>query len=525
MSSAQQFEFSDDQLRELTEAEAVLGELANVFIDGMLESSASLGSSGLRLGPQSSVDDLNPNLEAKYRALLEQIPAVVFMAYLDRGIGEAYVSPQIEAALGFSREEWLEDPVRWYRQIHPADKQRWSVEAAQMFLSGKPLRSAYRVMARDGRVVWFHCDARMMRSEDGRPSFIHGVAFDITDLKRTEEQLQEERNVASAILDTVGALVVVLDREGSIIRFNRACERTTGYSQEEVLGKCIWDLFLLPEEVSRYRILFDRLLTDQLPSDYETYWVTRDGAQRLIAWSTTVLPESNGGPAYIIASGTDITERKRLEKAVLDISAREQRRIGQDLHDGLGQHLTGIAFMSKVQEQKLAEKQMPEAADAAKIVKLVNEAIHRTRELAQGLVPVVTDRHGLMSALQLCATEVEDLFGIKCRFDCEEAVFVHDNNKATHLYHIAQEAVNNAIKHGHARNIVIRLFAGDERGTLMIKDDGGGIREVPGKNGMGLHIMNYRAGMIGGTLEVRRETPHGTVVSCHFPVRSSADQV
>jgi PAS domain S-box-containing protein len=360
----------------------------------------------------------------------------------------------------------------------------------------------------------------MIRSEDGKPSFIHGVAFDITDLKRTEEQLQEERNVASAILDTVGALVVVLDNEGRVIRFNRACERITGYSQEEVQGKCIWDLFLPAEDVFRYRTMFDQLLSDQVPNDYETYWVTRDGVQRLIAWSTTLLPGSNDSLAYIIASGTDITERKRLEKAVLDISAREQRRIGQDLHDGLGQHLTGIAFMTKVQQQKLAEKKLPEAADAAKIVQLVNEAIHKTRELAQGLVPVVTDKHGLMSALQLCATEVEDLFGITCSFQCEEAVFMHDYNKATHLYHIAQEAVNNAIKHGHAGNIVISLFAGDARGTLMIKDDGDGIPEPPVRTGMGLHIMNYRAGMIGGTLEVRRDGTRGTFVVCHFPVRA-----
>ena len=199
------------------------------------------------------------NLEAKYRALVEQIPAVVFMAYLDRGIGEAYVSPQIEAALGFSREEWLEDPVRWYHHIHPDDKQRWSLEAAEMFLSGKPLRSSYRVIARDGRVVWFHCEARMMRRPDGEPWFIHGVAFDITDLKRTEASLQEERNVVSAILDTVGALVVVLDPEGRIIRFNRACELTTGYSLEEVRGKHIWDLFLLPEEVNRFKLIFQRI--------------------------------------------------------------------------------------------------------------------------------------------------------------------------------------------------------------------------------------------------------------------------
>ena len=296
------------------------------------------------------------NLEAKYRALLEQIPAVVFMAYLDRGVSEAYVSPEIEAALGYSREEWLEDPVRWYDRIHPDDKQRWSLEAASMFLSGKPLRSSYRVIARDGRVVWFHCDARMVRRADGSPWFIHGVAFDISDLKRTERALQQERNVVSAILDTVGALVTVLDHEGRIVRFNRACELTTGYSLDEVRGKHIWDFFLHAEEVERSRSIFSQLSADLLPQDFQSHWVTRHNTHRLIAWSCSMLPGNDGTPNYIIATGIDITEREQLERALLEISAREQRRIGQDLHDGLGQHLTGIAFMAKVHEAKLADK-------------------------------------------------------------------------------------------------------------------------------------------------------------------------
>jgi PAS domain S-box-containing protein len=508
-------------LMDIAEAEAVLVDLARVFADPALNP-LSLLQPFTGNGTVSVADARGPNTEAKYRALLEQIPAVVFMAYLDRGISEAYVSPQIEASLGYSREEWLEDPVRWYEHIHAGDKQRWSLEAAEMFLTGKPLRSAYRVLARDGRVIWFHCDARMMRLEDGRPWCIHGVAFDISDLKRVEEELQEERNFVSAILDTVGALVVVLDSEGRILRFNPACELTTGYSMEEVQGKCVWDLFLLPEEVDRFRATFELLRTDLLPQDYQTCWVTRHGDQRLIAWSSTLLPGSGGTAQYIIATGIDITERKHLEKAILDISAREQRRIGQDLHDGLGQHLTGIAFMAKVHEAKLAEQNRSEAEDAAKIVKLVNEAIHKTRELAKGLLPVVSDSHGLMSALQLWAAEVQDLFGVSCRFQCETPVLIHDDAMATHLYHIAQEAVNNAIKHGEPRNVLIQLTAEQGRGKLLIKDDGKGIAENPVKtDGMGLHIMNYRAAMIGGTLEVRRGISQGTVVSCIFPVRDS----
>jgi PAS domain S-box-containing protein len=494
------------------DAEALLIDLASVFVNNSLEPIPGEAFNG------EGKEEQLPNADAIYRALVEQIPAVIFMAHLDRGIGEAYVSPQIEASLGFSQEEWLEDPIRWYQQIHPDDKQRWSVEAAQMFLSGTALRSAYRVMARDGRVVWFHCEAKMIRRKNGRPWFIHGIAFDITELKRTEEALQEERNVASAILHTVGALVVVLDPQGRIVRFNRACEQVSGYSFEEVKEKYFWDLCMVAEEAERFKVVVERLRGEQSEREDETSWVARDGSRRLIAWSSTILPGEKGTPAYIIATGIDITERKRLEKAILEISAEEQRRIGQDLHDGLGQHLTGIAFMSKVQEQKLAEKGLAEAVEAARIVRLVNEAITKTRELAHGLLPVISDAQGLMSALKRWAAEVEDLFNISCRFQMDEPVFVHDASMSTHLYRIAQEAVNNAIKHGQAKNIVISLFGSNGYGTLRIENDGASLPE-PSTNdtGMGMQIMNYRARMIGGSLKVESGV-RGITITCVFPL-------
>jgi PAS domain S-box-containing protein len=498
----------------LSEAQAILEGLASVFLRDSQDAPKLDGAEGARQLPDA---------QARYRSLVEQLPAVVFLVYLDRGIGEAYVSPYIEAALGFSQAEWLEDPVRFYRQIHPEDNLRWSQEAADMFLTGKPLRSVYRVIARDGHVVWFHCEAKMVRSDDGHPWLIQGVAFDITEVKQAEEALQQERNFVSAILQTVGTLIMVLDLDGRVVQFNRACEQSTGQRFDAVKGKHAWELFPAVEDRERFQNAFEQLRAGQVPKDGEWHWGTGEAGPRLISWSGTVLPDAQGHVRHIIATGIDITESKRLEQAILEISAREEHRIGQDLHDGLGQHLTGIAFMSKVLEQKLADKPdaEAEAADAGKIVKLVNEAIHKTRELSRGLLPVVSDARGLMSALEQYALEVQDLFGMACHFECAHAVLIYDETVANHLYRIAQEAVNNAVKHGHGKNILITLSTEGDGLTLSVRDDGTGLPEdVRNSTGMGLHIMNYRAKMMGATLQVQSCSPDGhggrggTVVTC-----------
>jgi PAS domain S-box-containing protein len=184
-------------------AEAILSELASVFLGDAASSPATIDFSS---DGQKSIkaDETLPHHENMYRVLVEQVPAVVFIAYLERGISEVYVSPQIESALGFSQAEWLEDPIRWYGQIHPEDKQRWSSDAAEMCLTGNPLKSAYRVMARDGRVVWFQCEVKMVRRPDGRPWFLHGIGFDISELKQTEEALQQRtaalRNLSARLI-------------------------------------------------------------------------------------------------------------------------------------------------------------------------------------------------------------------------------------------------------------------------------------------------------------------------------------
>ena len=208
---------------------------------------------------------------------MEQIPAVVFMAYLDRGIGEAYVSPQIEAALGFSQEEWLEDPVRWYSHIHPDDKQRWSTEAAEMFLTGNPLRSAYRVVARDGRVIWFHCEAKMIRKEDGNPgSFTALDSISRTSSgpkKRCRKSVMWFRPSSTRSERWWWCSIPRAGLSVSTGLANRPAAIPSPRLQVRKSGM----LFMVPEEVDRFKADFRQLCADQLPSDYEGYLVKRDG--------------------------------------------------------------------------------------------------------------------------------------------------------------------------------------------------------------------------------------------------------
>jgi len=207
------------------------------------------------------------------------------------------------------------------------------------------------------------------------------------------------------------------------------------------------------------------------------------------------------------------TERKRLEKEIIGISELEQRRLGQDLHDGLCQQLAGIELMSQVLEQRLSTKSKDDAVRAGEIARHVRAAIAQTRGLARGLSPVELDENGLMFALQELSANVEKMFNVECKFRCDAAVLISDNATATHLFRIAQEAASNAVKHGKAKRVEIGLTALPEKITLTITDDGAGFPAQPGK-GMGLRIMNYRAGIIGGALTIQDNASGGTTVAC-----------
>ena len=224
-----------------------------------------------------------------------------------------------------------------------------------------------------------------------------------------------------------------------------------------------------------------------------------------------------------LALSIEIAERERLQREMLEISEREQRRIGQDLHDSLCQHLTGTALAGQLLAQKLAQRDLPEARDARRIVDLIEDAITHARGLAHGLFPAELKSDGLMQALEEFCANTSDLFAVDCQFDCQTPVLIDSQSTAIHLYRIAQEGVGNAIKHGKPSLIVVKLEEVEEGTQLVISDNGSGLPDSgPSKSGMGLRIIADRAKMIGGHFQMDRARFGGTELTCLIPQRSSA---
>jgi signal transduction histidine kinase len=219
-----------------------------------------------------------------------------------------------------------------------------------------------------------------------------------------------------------------------------------------------------------------------------------------------------------VALTQEMHERERLEKEILQVSEREQRRIGRDLHDGICQHFTATALAGRVLEEKLAAKTLPEARDAANIVGLVEDGIALARNLARGISPVELEAEGLVAAFHEMAANLNKLSKVQCVFQSDARVSVSDASTATHLYRIAQEAVTNAIRHGKANRIDISVANRNGFVTLAIEDDGVGLPDTwQTKKGLGTRIMAHRATMIDGSFSIEPNPTGGTLVKCVLP--------
>ena len=334
-----------------------------------------------------------------------------------------------------------------------------------------------------------------------------------------EGELRDTAARLRGIFETAVDGVITIDERGIVETVNPAAERIFGYSAEEVVGRNI--SMLMPEP---YRSEHDGYLDHY----------RKTGERRIIGIGREVRGRRKNGtdfPMDLAVSAAmvgqrriftglvrDITERKRLEREILEISDHEQRRIGSDLHDDLCQRLAGIRFSCDALKSLLGKAPNKNILGRVeKIASGVSEAIDRTRMLARGLSPVALESNGLPSALEELTDGVRQLFGIDCTFKSKGKVGVDDGMVATHLYRITQEAINNALKHGRPSRLRVSLEKKGDKAALIIQDNGAGfIVDQRGTQGMGLRTIAYRAGMIGADLQVQSKPGHGATIVCTF---------
>ncbi len=318
------------------------------------------------------------------------------------------------------------------------------------------------------------------------------------------------------LFENANDMVYTHDLSGRITSINMAGERLLGRDRKVITEGSLPD-FVAPEQRSAAAQWLEHIRDGTAPATLEWDFVTATG-ERVRLEICTRLIEREGRQVEVEGIARDVTERRRLEKEILEISTREQHRIGHDLHDGVCQQLAGIGFLSDILADKLEEQKRPEAAEAHSISELVNKANKQTRGVARGLFPVRLEENGLVSALEELAENAGGFLNTKCDFHCNGSIVIRDHAVGHHIYYIAQEAILNAVKHGKAGRIEVELAAHDGDGYLLaVRDDGVGITSGPAPaRGMGIRIMKYRARMIDAELQVQPRAGGGTEVSCRF---------
>ena len=445
-------------------------------------------------------------------------------------------------------------------------------EDTQLFLdhlracrsSDGPITTELHLKQRDGEniPVQLSSTATFALMKDGARLYQTAI-FDLTERKRAEQALRDSQQRLQATYERAPIGISEASPEGKYVGVNEEFCRILEYTKDEILRCRIKDL-THKEDYPREITLYRQLVAGEIPFyRIEKRYVRKNGT---IIWAEilrSIVRDSNGAPLYTIGALRDITEEKKAEAAlqkakellehrvrerthqllvankelkgeierrkglegeILAISDREQQRLGQELHDGLCQHLTAVAFMARSVALRLKNHRVIDAADIEKIADLVNEAATDTRNISQALHRADVDSAALVDALQDLVDR--EIWRVPCRLEVKPSFHIEDDPAAAQLYRIAREAVINANKHAQAREIVVKLERSPQGMVLRVTDDGVGFPDEPKlKHGLGAHIMNYRAQLAGGRLEIGSSRQGGTCVSCYLPHKKAVQSL
>jgi two-component system CheB/CheR fusion protein len=341
------------------------------------------------------------------------------------------------------------------------------------------------------------------------------------ELESIVAELQRSQNYIERLANTVPAVIYIFDiAEKQLSYVNAHVRDMLGYSPEAIRKMKTEGLLELlhPQDEPFLQRYFQTVAKQRTGERIDVEFRVRhaNGEWRYLHSGQTVFSRASGGvPKQILGMAVDVTDQRALERTALEMASEEQRHISQELHDTMGQVLTGLTMMGRNLRESLEEQKLPEAEAARRIEEEIKNALTQVRAVIKGLDPVDPSTDGLMTALAGLAERTVEVSGVRCRFVCHKPVLIGNNQIATDLFRIAQEAVTNALRHANARQIVVTLTEEDGQIVLRVQDDGTGML-VPAvaAKGMGLRIMQHRAERIGGEFTMSSDPKNGTEIVC-----------
>ncbi|HWL52679.1 MAG TPA: PAS domain S-box protein [Chthoniobacteraceae bacterium] len=449
--------------------------------------------------------------ERHFRALIENSADRVTLLSSDGTI--RYTSPSSQRILGFDLDDLVNS--NFFLWVHQHDLSLMLERFRDVLARpGETVTIEYRALCHSNRWQWMEATMSNLLGDPSVGAIIVNER-DISERKRNEEQLRR----FAEIIESSNDAIISVDRGGTITSWNPAATRTFGFRSREIIGKSVTTL--VPEDRMReYRTLLATVLRDKGVDEVETLWHGKNGERVDVSLTLSAMSDKDRRIVGFSIIARDITERRSLEKQILEISDREKQRLGQDLHDDLCQHLIGISLIGNLLQQDLHRNRLEQAAQAGELTAMVCQTVERARNLARGLCLVKLAGDGFCEGVENLVATTGQMFRIATRLECRGTPEIANESVAVHLYRIAQEALHNAAKHSEATEIVVRIDTPQQGVEVTISDNGVGMpahpkKERPDGGGLGMHTMRYRARIIGATLEFRPNPEGGgTTVAC-----------
>jgi two-component system, chemotaxis family, CheB/CheR fusion protein len=460
----------------------------------------------LDLSAQKALERKLADSEKRLRRALRIVHEAVWE--YDFARDELWWSDEYERQFGKPERVHGSVPQWWAAGIHPDDRAAALARLEQALDGGADgWQLQYRRRGVGGRHVPVLARGAIDRDSDGRPTRVLGCMLDMSDLKAAQEALAERETRLRSILEAAAEAIITTDADGCILSFNPAAEAMFRCSAGDAGGQPIAGMFTRPDGSPA-----DPLATADDGTPQLLQGRRGQGDLFPLELSARFVAEQN----LWVLVGRDVSEQRRLERDVIELSTRQQEEVGREIHDGLGQELTALVMLAHSLRQQLKRSGADAAGDAfTQMEDYLRHALDTCRTIARGLSAEVS-APGLENALAELAAGMERAAGITCRFSHTGRIGALGEQQAAHLYRIAQEALSNAMRHAQPTRVDIGLEADDEELVLRIRDDGHGIPPAA-RRGLGLRLMVYRAGMLGGTCTVTQPDGGGTLVECRVP--------